>query len=102
MDESTEYLKLLYDISKHLTTLGTVSAVIMIALSEDLGAPYGPLFLIALSVFLGLAAMDILARYMAWRVGFSDRWSISHGLLQLGSVVLLVAAVAWFAVLTLG
>jgi hypothetical protein len=102
VDESTEYLKLLYDISKHLTTLGTVTAVIMIALSEHRGAPYGPLLLKSLSVFLALAAMGILARYMAWRVGFSGRWSISHGLLQLGSVVLLVAAVAWFAVLTLG
>ena len=74
----------------------------MITLSEHRGAPYGPLLLISLSVFLTLAAMGILARYMAWRVGFSGRWSISHGLLQLGSVVLLVAAVAWFAVQTLG
>jgi hypothetical protein len=102
VDESTEYLKLLYDISKHLTTLGTVTAVVIIALSEGRGAPYGPLLLLAVSVLMALGAMGLLVRYMASRSGIAVGLTNPHTLLQIGSVAILMLAVAWFAVGTGG
>ena len=38
-----EHFKMLYDLSKHLTTLSTVAAVIMVALSEANRTVFGPL-----------------------------------------------------------
>jgi hypothetical protein len=97
-DQRNEYITLLYDISKHLTTVGTVTAVVMVALSEGRGAPYVPLLLLAVSVSLALGAMGELVRQMSIRSGrIGPRW-VGHDSLLTGSAVALVAAVVWYAV----
>jgi len=53
-----EYLKLLYDLSKHITTLSTATAVVFVTLSRDDPARlYVPLFALLVAIILALLSM---------------------------------------------
>jgi hypothetical protein len=94
-----EHFKMLYDLSKHLTTLGTVAAVIVVSVSQGARAVFGPLIVIGISVLLALGAMRYMAAKMLGAGGFFFG-SIRNpaAILQVASVALLILAVAWFAV----
>jgi hypothetical protein len=55
-----ETLKIYYDFSKHLTTLDTAAAVILVAITKP-DYPYWTLALLGLSVVLALLAMTRLS-----------------------------------------
>jgi hypothetical protein len=99
-----DWLELAYDLSKHLTTLGTVTAVLIAGLyKESFAHPPPPLLLIvtlillAITVALALAAMTFIAQELSYR----HRAPTTLRVLFWGAVAALLGSVISFAVYAL-
>ncbi len=93
-----ESTKILYDTSKHASSVSIVTAVVVVALFRD-ETPYASLVLLVLSVFFSFLAMIVVPGVILDRYGRSGlTWLF---LFMLGAWVSWVLAVAWLALVVM-
>ncbi len=96
MGSYEEYIKLLYDMCKHITTLSIGTTVVLVAISGEGPLPYISLGLLGISVISGLVGMPRASAVLILE-GEKRRKAISfvYWATNIGATCLVVAIISY-------